>query len=82
MARGALFLGRLCRDLVTPTTLIHRLTGAAQQCRACAGQDGQKMTQAYREGSNGFSTDHTLSELGMWWQPVDTQCCKWEWGWW
>jgi len=64
MVRGVFVLGRLCRDLgVTPTTPIHRLTGAAQQCRACAGRDGQAMNQTNREGSKGFSTDHTLSEL-------------------
>jgi hypothetical protein len=75
MVRGVFVLGRLCRDLgVTPTTPIHRLTGAAQQCRACAGRDEQTMNQTKREGSKGFSTDHTWSELGMWWQSVDIQC--------
>jgi hypothetical protein len=75
MVRGVFVLGRLCRDLgVTPTTPIHRLTGAAQQYRACAGRDGQAMNQTNREGSKGLSTDHTLSELGMWWQSVDIQC--------
>ncbi len=66
MATSAL-LGRLCRDLVTPTTPLHRVTGSAvQHVKACAGRDGQKMSQMSRDGLKGLSTHHTPTGLGMW----------------